>query len=59
MIMTTARRMAIALALLATETARFLNRYLVVPHSPQDYLVRQRVAYGRLARRRAFRAGGR
>ena len=58
MITTTARRIAFALMLLSREAARFLNRYLVVPHAPQDYLVRQRVAYGRLARRRAFRAGG-
>jgi len=55
---TTARRITMALALLATGATRFLKRYLVAPHSPQAYLVQQRVADGRRAQRRAFRAGG-
>lgn len=59
MITMMARRVAVLLALLATDAVRFLKSYLVVSHPPQDYLVTQRVADGRRARRRAFGAGGR
>ncbi len=58
MITTTARHIAFASLLLAREMARFLKRYLVFPHVPQDYLVAQRVANRRQARRDSFGAGG-
>ncbi|MCP3368051.1 hypothetical protein [Bradyrhizobium cajani] len=57
MVTTTARRFAIALDLLATTLSRFLKSYLVVPRSPQHYLVMQRVVDGKPARRRVFGAG--
>ena len=58
MITTTARHIAFALLLPVREAARFLKRYLVFPHVPQDYLVAQRVANRRQARRDGFGAGG-